>query len=113
MATTKMRISPPRFSIECSERQNDIIKKNLEYGMQKRLFNILLDDLCDLIEVHGPGIVHALILGKASFKDHLQDGYIKGLEEAQYIATNVRAGSPVGNRSSREAPSDGNQGSNN
>lgn len=55
----------PRISFDISDEQR-IRADNLiaTYGIRKTIFNIILDDLLDLIEEHGSIVIGVLVSGK-------------------------------------------------
>ena len=42
-----------RISIDITERQQEIMWKHFQHGEQKVVFNVLIEDLCNLLEAHG------------------------------------------------------------
>ena len=44
----------PRLSIDISEEQYNRIQSLLPWGIKNRLFNLFVDEVCDIIEEHGP-----------------------------------------------------------
>ena len=52
----------PRFSFEISEEQQSRANKLLSvYGIKKAVFGVILDDLLDLLEVHGEFVIGVLL----------------------------------------------------
>jgi len=50
----------PRLSVDISERHNQLMLKYLDYGMRKRIFFAIIEDLFNLIEKHGaPKVIGA------------------------------------------------------
>jgi len=55
----------PRFSFEISQEQQLRTQKLLgTYGLRKALFNIILDDVLDLVEDYGGMAIGLIISGK-------------------------------------------------
>lgn len=57
----------PRFSFEITEEQKDRINKTAlsQYGLRKAIFNIILEDVLNMLETHGPGTLGVLLSGAA------------------------------------------------
>ena len=47
----------PRLSIEISSETKAKISKLMPHGTQKLVFQLIIDDLLDLMELHGSGMV--------------------------------------------------------
>ncbi len=59
----------PRLSIEITDEQQQRINRLLgTYGIKKAIFSTILDDLLDLIELHGQVVVGVLL--EKSTKPH-------------------------------------------
>jgi hypothetical protein len=55
----------PRFAFEVSlEQKNRADKVLKQYGLRRAIFGRILDDVCDMIETHGPGSLGLLITGE-------------------------------------------------
>jgi len=64
----------PRFSFEISEEQKIRADKLLAtHGVRKAIFQVILDDLLDLIEEFGPVVIGALLSKKAKSSDVLPE----------------------------------------
>lgn len=62
----------PRFSFEITEAQKERADRLLaNYGLRKAVFNHILDDVLDLIEVYGGASLGLLITGKCKPRDIL------------------------------------------
>lgn len=60
----------PRLSVEISPEQQIKLQKFLDHGMQKKLFNIIVDDVIKMIEKHGRNFLAAVILHKLSYTEY-------------------------------------------
>jgi predicted O-methyltransferase YrrM len=62
----------PRFSFEISEEQKQRADRLLDtYGLRKAVFNVILDDLLNLIESSGPIVIGAILSKAAKPQDIL------------------------------------------
>ncbi|MDD3022001.1 MAG: hypothetical protein PHX61_13625 [Alphaproteobacteria bacterium] len=52
----------PRLQVDVSEEQMNALNRYLDRGARKMVFNILIDDLLELIEKHGAGPVIGLLI---------------------------------------------------
>jgi len=60
----------PRLTVQITEQQFDGLRKHLEFGMQKLLFGVIIDDLLELFERYGPEkVIGALVEKAISLKD--------------------------------------------
>jgi len=79
----------PRISFDISEEQRVRADKLIAtYGIRKTIFNILLDDLLDLIEEHGSIAIGILISGKLKPREMIPilnktDRLSKGINNGQ------------------------------
>lgn len=64
----------PRLSIEITPEQNQKLSKMIPWGIKNKLFSIIIDDLLELMEVHGEKIIMAVVSKQFKVKD-----YAKGL----------------------------------
>ena len=72
----------PRLTVDITREQQHGLRKHLEFGMQKVLFSLIIDDLLRLFDKHGPGTVIGAMVSRAiSLKDisqlEINDGYNK------------------------------------
>jgi len=59
----------PRLSVEISPKQQLALQKHLDHGMQKKVFNIIVDDVINMLELHGRNFLAAVILHKLSYSE--------------------------------------------
>lgn len=59
----------PRLSVEITEEQQLALKKHLDFGLQKRLFGIIVDDVIAMMEEHGRLFLAAVVKKEISYKD--------------------------------------------
>lgn len=55
----------PRLTVDISREQQFGLRKHLEFGMQKVLFSLIIDDLLRLFEKYGPGTVIGAMVSRA------------------------------------------------
>lgn len=67
----------PRLSVEITEDQQLALQKYLDFGMQKRLFSIIIDDVIGMLNKHGRLFLAAVMLKEVSYGDYSS----LGLEE--------------------------------
>ena len=60
----------PRLSVEITEEQQLALQKYLDFGMQKRLFSIIIDDVIRMLDEHGRLFLAAVVLKEVSYKDY-------------------------------------------
>ena len=54
----------PRLSIEITEEQNRKLKQLIPWGVKNQLFQLIVDDVIEMIEEHGEIIVAAMLARK-------------------------------------------------
>ena len=59
----------PRLSVEITEEQQLALQKHLDFGMQKRLFSIIVDDVIKMLDKHGRHFLAAVTLHEVSYDD--------------------------------------------
>ena len=59
----------PRLSVEITPEQQRLLQKHLDFGMQKKLFAIVIDDLLKMMELHGRNFLAAIIMHRISYQD--------------------------------------------
>lgn len=64
----------PRLSVEITEDQQLALRKYLDFGMQKRLFSIIVDDVIGMLERHGRLFLAAVMLKEVSYGDYTSLG---------------------------------------
>lgn len=64
------KIYRPRLSVEISPEHQLALQKQLDHGMQKKLFNIIVDDVVKMLEKHGRNFLAAVIMHKLSYQDY-------------------------------------------
>lgn len=64
------KIYRPRLSVEISPDHQLALQKFLDHGMQKKLFNIIVDDVVKMLEKHGRNFLAAVIMHKLSYTDY-------------------------------------------
>jgi hypothetical protein len=63
----------PRLSIEIPQEKKDRLKVLLPHGTQKIVFNLIVDDLIDILETHGSGkVIGAFIERDITLKELLK-----------------------------------------
>ena len=60
----------PRLSVEITEEQQLALQKYLDFGMQKRLFSVIIDDVIGMLDKHGRLFLAAVMLKKVSYGDY-------------------------------------------
>ena len=63
-------IHRPRLSVEISAEQQLALQKHLDHGMQKKLFNIVINDVIKMLEIHGRNFLAAVVLHRLSYQDY-------------------------------------------
>uniref|UniRef100_A0A6H1ZQA8 Uncharacterized protein n=2 Tax=viral metagenome TaxID=1070528 RepID=A0A6H1ZQA8_9ZZZZ len=76
-------IHRPRLSVEISAQQQLDLQKYLDHGMQKKLFNIVIDDVLRMLKVHGRQFLAAVIMHKLSYRDYNSLDLSSELEKEQ------------------------------
>jgi hypothetical protein len=75
----------PRFVFEITDEQQQRCNKVLgQFGMRKAIFQLLLDDVLDMIETHGDKFVGAILSGMV--KPH---EVLKSMNKAVTIAEEI------------------------
>jgi len=64
------KIHRPRLSVEITPEQQLALQKYLDHGMQKKLFNILVDDVLRMLKSHGRNFLAAVIMHKLSYQEY-------------------------------------------
>ena len=64
------KIHRPRLSVEISPEQQLALQKFLDHGMQKKLFNIIVDDVIKMLKLHGRTFLAAVIMHKLSYQEY-------------------------------------------
>ena len=60
----------PRLNVEITDMQKVALDRILEHGMRKPVFQLIIDDLIDLCETYGAGVViGALVTKRISLKN--------------------------------------------
>ena len=59
----------PRLSVEITEEQQLALQKHLDFGMQKRLFSIIVDDVIEMMEKHGRSFLAAVVMKEVKYSD--------------------------------------------
>jgi hypothetical protein len=60
----------PRLSIEIPQETSVRLRKLMPHGMQKLVFNLIVEDLLDLMEEHGSGkVIGAYVSRAVSLED--------------------------------------------
>jgi len=50
----------PRLTVDITEEQSRKLNKYLDYGMRKRVFGVIIDDLFRLFDEYGVGVILGL-----------------------------------------------------
>jgi hypothetical protein len=66
-------ISRARLSIEVSEEVYWKVHKYLGFGMQKRLFGIVIDDMLRMFDEYGQHFLIAMLQKEISYKEFMED----------------------------------------
>jgi|WetSurMetagenome_2_1015567.scaffolds.fasta_scaffold1456390_1 hypothetical protein len=78
----------PRFGFEISQAQQARASKVLgQFGIRKVLFNLILDDVLDLIEKHGDPFIAALASGMVKPRE-----VIPAINRAERLAEEINNG---------------------
>ena len=75
------RKSKPRLTIEIEEEQHATIKKYMEHGFQKKLFGVIVDDVCAMLDAYGNEFVLAMLARKVNMRLY-QEAYQKSKKES-------------------------------
>lgn len=59
----------PRLSVEITEEQQLALQKYFEFGEQKRVFSIVVDDVIEMLEKYGRAFVAAVVMRKVKYED--------------------------------------------
>jgi hypothetical protein len=57
----------PRLSVEITPEQQLLLQKHLDFGMQKKVFGIIIDDVIRMLELHGRNFLAAVVLRKLPY----------------------------------------------
>lgn len=60
----------PRLTVEITPEQQLALQKHLDFGLQKRLFGIIIDDVIEMMEKHGRGFLAAVVKRQVSYDDY-------------------------------------------
>ena len=60
----------PRLSVEITEEQYLALQKYLDFGMQKRVFSIIVDDVIRMFEKYGRHFLAAVILKELPYNEY-------------------------------------------
>lgn len=64
----------PRLSIDLTQEQRDELDNILgQYGLQRAVFSIIIDDLITSVHSHGPQVIAGLISRAIKLEDILQE----------------------------------------
>lgn len=67
MPSTQYR---PRLSIDLTEEQRDALDRILgQYGLQRAVFSVIVDDLIKSVDEHGPKIISGLVARAIKLED--------------------------------------------
>jgi len=86
----------PRFTISVTPEQYWKIKNHLPYGMQRALFNIIIDDMIKMIDTYGEHFIIALLQKEISYRT-IMERYQKG---------EFNNGATTGFETQRDSPDD-------
>ena len=59
----------PRLSVEITPEQQLALQKHLDFGMQKKLFGIVVSDVISMLNTHGRNFLAAVVTHKLSYRD--------------------------------------------
>jgi len=54
-----------RLTVDITNEQAKGLNKHLEYGMRRILFHVIIDDLLDLFDKYGAGVIIGALMSKA------------------------------------------------
>ncbi len=83
--TTSSR--PPhkyRLVVELTDEQYWTLKNNIDYGLQRKVFSIVIDDMIRMLNEYGQGFIIALLHKEISYKN-----FMKQYGEKQVIAVPI------------------------
>ena len=62
-------ITPPRLSIDLTEEERLRLNRCIPWGLQRKIFSVMIDSLCSSIEKHGEFALAAIMTRKMSVLD--------------------------------------------
>ena len=63
------KVHRPRLSVEITSRQQLILQKYLDFGMHKRLFGIIVEDVIEMLEANPREFLAAVTVRALKYKD--------------------------------------------
>jgi hypothetical protein len=58
----------PRITFEVTEKQYNVLKENLDYGLQRKFFEAIVDDVVPVLEEFGYAFVLAMLDKRFSYR---------------------------------------------
>jgi len=59
----------PRLSIEITEEQNAKLYRLVPWGVKRELFNVIIEDVIEILETHGEIFIAAILARKLRVQD--------------------------------------------
>ena len=59
----------PRLSIEITEEQNAKLYRLVPWGVKRELFNVIIEDVIEILETHGEIFIAAILTRKLRVQD--------------------------------------------
>jgi len=57
----------PRLSVEITQEQFDALIKYIPWGIKKKLFSVIVDDLIEMLKVDPSRVIGLVVSGRAKF----------------------------------------------
>ena len=70
--------SPCRLTVEITHEQHLKLLQYFDYGMRKKIFGIIVQDVCQMLDIYGSHFLIALLQKSISYKG-LMESYTKKL----------------------------------
>jgi hypothetical protein len=70
---TQHKRAKPRLVVELTDKQHESLKKHLGYGMQRRVFSIIIEDVVDMLNKYGNQFLAAIVLRRPPYDTYMQD----------------------------------------
>jgi hypothetical protein len=64
--------APKRIAVEVTQEQYETIKRNFEHGMQQRVLEVMIEDMCQLLEEYGQIFILAMLEKRLSYKQFME-----------------------------------------
>lgn len=63
----------PRLTVELTREQYWGLKNNIDYGLQKLLFSIIVDDVVHMLELYGQNFLAAMFHRQVTYKTYMEE----------------------------------------